>query len=321
MQSAIVRLGRMKRLTRAVRARWMERTSRRSMLQALLSTAMVLGAAWLIVMRGADEAGADAAGTLRAGQQAPDFTVETLTAAPFTLSAARGRPVWISFWATWCPPCRAELPDIEVVRAQAGGRMEFIAVNLDEPRSAIAAYLSLAGYDFPTGVDPEGRVSRRYRVVGLPTHVFVAADGTVAATRVGGMTRAAMSETVRALLAGEAPSESGRSGASASAGGVRLGAALYNAQCLRCHGGQDGAGRIPEAPPHTDEGHTWRRSDLQLMGTIMRGSGDRQAMPAFGGRLTPDEVRAILTYLKTWWSDGQREFQAQATKEGDRGRN
>lgn len=320
MQSAIVRLGRMKRLTRAVRARWMERTSRRSMLQALLSIAMVLGAAWLIVMGGADEADADVANAPRVGQEAPDFTVETLTAGPFILSAARGRPVWISFWATWCPPCRAELPDIEVVRAGAGDRLGFIAVDLDEPRSAITSFMSEAGYDFPAGVDPEGEVSRRYRVVGLPTHVFVAADGTIAEIRVGGMSRSAMSETVSALLAGKAPSESGRADLSASAVEVRLGAAVYAAQCLRCHGGPDGTGGIPAAPPHTGEGHTWHHSDLHLTGVIMRGGGDRQAMPAFGDRLKPDEVRAILAYLKTWWSDGQREFQAQVTKENDRGR-
>lgn len=289
------------------------------MLLALCSIAMVLVAAWFIVIRGADDEADAAASTLRVGQEAPDFTVETLTATTFTLSAARGRPVWISFWASWCPPCRAEIPDIETIRAEAGDRMEFIAVNLDEPRNTIASYMSGAGYDFPTGVDPDGQVSRRYRVVGLPTHVFVAADGAVAAIYVGGMSRTMMSEAVNALLTGKAPSEPGRATPDPGGTEVRLGAALYAAQCLRCHGGADGAGGIPEAPPHTNEGHTWHHSDLHLTGIIVRGGGERQAMPGFGARLTPDEVRAILAYIKTWWGDEQQAFQSQVTQGAGRG--
>ncbi|TAK79522.1 MAG: redoxin domain-containing protein [Dehalococcoidia bacterium] len=306
------------RLMQAVRARWSERATRRVIFQAACSLALILGVGWIIVQRADGKAGASAE-ALRVGQEAPDFTVETLAAAPFTLSAMRGQPVWINFWGSWCPPCRAELPDIEVVRAGAGDRLKFIAIDMDESRSDVAAYMSSANYDFPVGLDPAGDVSRRYRVVGLPTHVFVSADGTVAEMRVGGMTRPEMSAAVDALLGGGQP-KTGRPNLSEGATEVRLGAAIYNAQCLRCHGGRDGTGGIVGAPPHTDEGHTWHHSDLRLTAVIMRGGGARQEMPAFGDRLSAEEVRAVLTYLKTWWGDEQRAYQARMTRENDRGR-
>lgn len=307
------------RLVHSARALWAERATRRAVLQGTCSLALVLGVGWLIVMRAAAGEADASADVLRAGQPAPDFTVETLTASPFTLSAVRGQPVWISFWGSWCPPCRAELPDIEVVRAGAGDRLKFIAVDMDESRADVAAYMSSENYDFPVGIDPTGEVSNRYRVVGLPTHVFVAADGTVAEVRVGGMSRSEMSEAMAALLTGERPTVE-RPTLVGRTAEERLGAAIYNAQCLRCHGGRDGTGGIAGAPPHTNEGHTWHHSDLRLTTVIMRGGGVRQAMPAFGDRLSADEVRAVLAYLKTWWGEEQREFQARMTRENDRGR-
>lgn len=307
------------RLVDAVRALWAARATRRAVLQGTCSLALVLGVGWFIVMRGAAGEADASADALRAGQSAPDFTVETLTALPFTLSAVRGQPVWISFWGSWCPPCRAELPDIEVVRVGAGDRLKFIAVDMDESRADVAAYMSSKNYDFPVGLDPTGEVSNRYRVVGLPTHVFVAADGTVAEIRVGGMSRSEMSAAVDALLMG-GRSKADRPNLGGGTAEERLGAAIYNGQCLRCHGGRDGTGGIAGAPPHTDEGHTWHHSDLRLTAVIMRGGGNRQAMPAFGDRLSAEEVRAVLAYLKTWWGEEQREFQARMTKENDRGR-
>lgn len=307
------------RLLDAARALWAERATRRTVLQAAGSLALVLGVAWLIVVGGAGGAGASASKVLRAGEKAPDFTVETLAASPFTLSAMRGQPVWISFWGSWCPPCRAELPDIEVVRAGAGDRLKFIAVDMDESRSDVAAYMESENYDFPVGLDPTGEVAARYRVVGLPTHVFVAADGTVAEVRVGGMSRSEMSEAVAALLTGGRPTADRPTLAGGTAE-ERLGTAIYTAQCFRCHGGRDGIGGIAGAPPHTNEGHTWHHSDLRLTTVILRGGGTGQAMPAFGDRLSADEVRAVLAYLKTWWGEEQREFQARMTRENDRGR-
>lgn len=305
------------RLVHDVRPFWADRTTRRAVLQAACSLALVLGAGWLIAQRVEGKADVSAE-ALRVGQEAPDFTVATLTAPPFTLSAARGQPVWISFWGSWCPPCRAELPDIEVVRAGAGDRLKFIAIDMDESRGDVAAYMSSASYSFPVGLDPAGDVSRRYRVVGLPTHVFVAADGKVAEVRVGGMSRSEMSAAVEAVLGGR--SGAARPNLNEGAAEVRLGAAIYNAQCLRCHGGRDGTGGIAGTPPHTDEGHTWHHSDLRLTAVVMRGGGARQEMPAFGDRLSAEEVRAVLAYLKTWWGDEQREYQARMTRENDRGR-
>ncbi|GIW09161.1 MAG: hypothetical protein KatS3mg061_0218 [Dehalococcoidia bacterium] len=104
---------------------------------------------------------------------------------------------------------------------------------------------------------------------------------------------------------------------------VQRGEQLYRQSCQSCHGDRSGAGRLPYAPPHNEQGHTWHHSDGNLIALILDGSGpmgemmrqmqgvpaDAPRMPAFRGILTEDDARAILAYLKTWWTPEQRRFQ------------
>jgi len=100
---------------------------------------------------------------------------------------------------------------------------------------------------------------------------------------------------------------------------VARGEQLYAASCVQCHGGPTG-GQISDIPPrHNAQGHTWHHADCLLTDIVLDGlpprpgaSGD-QIMPAFRGELTEIEVDAILTYLKTWWTDEQRQAQAEVT--------
>lgn len=98
------------------------------------------------------------------------------------------------------------------------------------------------------------------------------------------------------------------------------GEVLYEAHCASCHGGATG-GDIADIPPlHNAQGHTWHHPDCELIDIVQQGMPRRPGlpdgaptMPAFGGRLTEDDVRAILAHIKTWWDQDQRKQQQQVT--------
>lgn len=111
---------------------------------------------------------------------------------------------------------------------------------------------------------------------------------------------------------------------------IRVGESLYLQECAACHGrdlrgapewkSPNDDGSYPP-PPHDHSGHTWHHSDATLIDLILNGSGYEQTrMPEFAGRLSEDEVRAIIEYLKSEWGEGERNFQWQITwQEAQRG--
>jgi mono/diheme cytochrome c family protein len=100
------------------------------------------------------------------------------------------------------------------------------------------------------------------------------------------------------------------------------GDALYQANCATCHGGATG-GDIADIPPrHNAQGHTWHHPDCELIQIVRDGMphrpelpDDAPTMPAFRDRLTDDELHAVLAHIKTLWTDQQREFQAEVTRD------
>jgi mono/diheme cytochrome c family protein len=110
---------------------------------------------------------------------------------------------------------------------------------------------------------------------------------------------------------------------------VKSGRAVYDRYCASCHGAnaqgapnwqeRDERGELP-APPHNAEGHTWRHSDSELYEMVSKGMRDpfnkttRLTMPGFNGVLSPDEIRAVIAYLKTLWTPEQRDFQAEESR-------
>ncbi|MDP6101400.1 MAG: TlpA disulfide reductase family protein [Dehalococcoidia bacterium] len=128
------------------------------------------------------------------GSSAPDFEIsyfrvptggepETGT---FKLSEHRGHRVWLNFWATWCPPCRSEMPDIQEVWEEAKNHDYYLlAVDFGETPETAAEYVAKNGLTFPIGLDPNSRVATDYRLAGLPMHVFIDADGIIREIRLG----------------------------------------------------------------------------------------------------------------------------------------
>ena len=94
---------------------------------------------------------------------------------------------------------------------------------------------------------------------------------------------------------------------------VGRGSELYVVNCQMCHGNQQGQGGIG-APPHNQGGHTWHHPDAQLKDWVMNGKLGFGQMPGFEEKLTDSEIDQILTYIKTWWSEDQREAQADVSQ-------
>lgn len=116
----------------------------------------------------------------REGNLAPDFLLETLEGDEIRLSDLRGEGVIVNMWATWCPPCRREMPQFVAAydRYREQG-LEIVAVNVQESESVIRPFVDDFGVDFPVALDRRGDVSEEYRVIGLPTTYFIDREGVV----------------------------------------------------------------------------------------------------------------------------------------------
>jgi len=137
----------------------------------------------------------------RVGKEAPDFRVQGLDGQYFQLSDFRGRPVWLNFWATWCPPCRAENPDIEAVyKAYKDQGLVIVAVDIGEDSNTVKGYVQRIGLTYRIGLDSDTAIAAQYRIAGIPTHYFVDKDGIIRDWRIGGMSKKAMEKKVEAIM-------------------------------------------------------------------------------------------------------------------------
>ena len=132
-----------------------------------------------------DSSGGD--GTVLPGSVAPDFTLKALSGDEVKLSSYRGqKTVVVSFWATWCGPCRLEMPSIEAFyRRNRSKGVEVLAVSLDEDPAAVRTYAARNRLPFPVLVDPESLAASRYHVGGIPTLFVIDRAGKVAAFHQG----------------------------------------------------------------------------------------------------------------------------------------
>lgn len=117
---------------------------------------------------------------------AVDFAVPALDGEMQRLSDYRGEFIFLNFWATWCPPCREEMPSMEYLRAElADEPFRIVAVNLQENAAVVQRFIEEHGFQFSVLLDASGRVATNYGVRGLPTSYFISPSGTVLGTLVG----------------------------------------------------------------------------------------------------------------------------------------
>jgi len=117
---------------------------------------------------------------------ADDFTIATATGQTFRLSAQRGRPVFINFWATWCPPCLEEMPALEKLwRKQKDAGFVMLAVTVDANPKLATPFIEKHGFTFTVGLDPKMELANTYGVRALPSSFVVDRDGRLTAVAIG----------------------------------------------------------------------------------------------------------------------------------------
>ncbi|MFC6439741.1 TlpA disulfide reductase family protein [Bowmanella sp. JS7-9] len=115
---------------------------------------------------------------LVAAEPAADFTLKTIDGNNLRLAELRGNVVLINFWASWCAPCRKELPVFEQMHKEFGDLgVTILAVNIDEDSAKARKLLDEIDVSFPVLLDPNSDVSRLYQVAAMPTTIFVDRDG------------------------------------------------------------------------------------------------------------------------------------------------
>ncbi len=115
---------------------------------------------------------------LESGERAPNFTLLLEEGGHISLSDLEGRPVMLNFWATWCPPCREEMPDI-IEAYEADDELVVLSVNVREEMGAVAPFTEDFQISMPVLMDRDGELAELYAVRGMPTSVFIDRDGMV----------------------------------------------------------------------------------------------------------------------------------------------
>jgi peroxiredoxin len=137
-------------------------------------------------------------GGLKVGAKAPDFELKTLTGETVKLSDLKGKKVMLNFWATWCPPCKAEMPAMEQFHKEAGNEVVILAVNID-PHLDVQAFVDENKITFPIPLDAEDTVNEMYQVLSIPTTYFIDTKGNIGNKYIGAMNHDTMKQYTKEL--------------------------------------------------------------------------------------------------------------------------
>jgi len=140
------------------------------------------------------------------GELAPDITGTTLDGEPLTLSELRGELVLVNVFASWCGPCRAEIPHlVELFDEIENEGIAFVGLNLSESSAAVSFFRNEFDINFPLLLDEDGRLTEIYQPIGLPTSWFIDADGVVRYVFAGPMTKEMLTGILDDIEAGRDP--------------------------------------------------------------------------------------------------------------------
>ncbi|MBT2655969.1 redoxin domain-containing protein [Bacillus sp. ISL-18] len=123
---------------------------------------------------------------LSIGAAAPDFELKTLTGDNVKLSDLKGKKVMLNFWATWCPPCKAEMPEMEQFSKQLNKDTVILAVNID-PQLDVQGFVNENKITFPILLDAEDKVNEAYQILSIPTTYFINSKGIIQNKYTGSM--------------------------------------------------------------------------------------------------------------------------------------
>lgn len=186
-----------------------------TLLVLVITAAVVLAGVWLVNLgKGNDSAAQTGAGTSvtmpglsgvpapAVGKPAQDFTLTTWDGKKVALSSLKGKNVWLTFGASWCSGCQAEMPDIEAAsKAYAGKNVVVVGVNISEDNAAVQAYAQRVGLTYPIGADPNNAIADSYAVSAIPSHFFIDSTGVIREIRIGALSPTTMNSTLDKLVA------------------------------------------------------------------------------------------------------------------------
>ena len=125
------------------------------------------------------------------GRPAPDFQLPNLARQSVSLSDLRGKPIFINFWASWCGPCRAEMPFIQAIfddEELSGEGLVILTINIGESSSTAKSFMESLSLSFPVLLDTSGEVAQKYKIRAIPTTFLVGKDGIIKAIKFGAFT-------------------------------------------------------------------------------------------------------------------------------------
>lgn len=140
-------------------------------------------------------------GRVTIGQPAPDFRLPLLDEGIFALQEARGEVVVVNFWASWCPPCKEEMPDLQAVwETYQGAGVQFVGVAYQEKAAAVRAALETHQTTYPVGLDAGDKIAASYGITGIPETFVIDRQGDVAYVHIGPVTADVLSAEIATLL-------------------------------------------------------------------------------------------------------------------------
>ena len=197
---------------------WVKTSTAGSLLVLGVVALVVLAAVWGVAAIRSKESGASAgaggelegatavetpdtgAPAPKIGEPAPLFTATDTAGDKVDLESLRGGPVWLVFNATWCADCRAELPDIQEAHQEFGDQVQIVGIYLSDSEAQVVDYAERLGLTFEQVADPSSELGALYRVMAVPTHYFLDAEGTAAAIDIGTLSPKAIQENLESLL-------------------------------------------------------------------------------------------------------------------------
>jgi len=138
------------------------------------------------------------------GTALPDASVPNINGGTIDLAAYRGRPVLLNLWATWCGPCRREMPALEQLSRERAGTLTVLAIDQREDPAVVKAYVKRFGVTFPVGIDDGQRLATQMHLIGLPSSFFIDRAGVIRDAVDGEMTYDVMKTKTASLLAADA---------------------------------------------------------------------------------------------------------------------
>jgi thiol-disulfide isomerase/thioredoxin len=169
---------------------------------------LLLGGAWIVESR---ESNIEPKNFLLTeaplvGHLAPDFTAQTTDNETYALKeyiaseGENGRPVVLNFWASWCGPCRMEMPAFDRASLKFADRAAILGINQAESAETIKRFAQTTGVTYPLLVDEDQNINNKYAVLNLPTTIFIDGEGVIREVFVGTMNQAVLEDKINALL-------------------------------------------------------------------------------------------------------------------------